>query len=207
MIFLPDEQIWMEQHQKAKIYLKEQGIHDCEYVAGIHGEKWGVIATNTPEQFTHPDVGKTGGFLSYYILWNVLNYMPDQYFFVLENDVNFVNNWKIELEKALNACSDFDFMFVGSCCTEGKNPIKIGNSNVYEYIWWGKDKWDWYPQCGHALIVNKKCIPYLIKTQRYANSVDQSLIKYSFPNLKVVAILPRLADQVKLDGSKTNLPI
>ena len=199
MIFLPDEQIWMEQHQKAKIYLKEQGIHDCEYVAGIHGEKWGVIATNTPEQFTHPDVGKTGGFLSYYILWNVLNYMPDQYFFVLENDVNFVNNWKIELEKALNACSDFDFMFVGSCCTEGKYPIKIGNSNVYEFPFRKDQKYHmhWYPQCGHAFIVNKKCVPHLIRTQRdVSNPHDVSLANFSFPNMKVVAILPRLADQL-----------
>ena len=213
MITLPDEQKWIDNYQKAKNYLESQGINDCEYVQGIHAAKFGI---DTSKRYTldvpyeanyYIGQARVGGYLSYYMLTCIWNVLPDQYFFVLENDVNFVNNWKIELEKALNACSDFDFMFVGSCCTEGKNPIKIGNSNVYEYIWWGKDKWDWYPQCGHALIVNKKCIPYLIKTQRYANSVDQSLIKYSFPNLKVVAILPRLADQVKLDGSKTNLPI
>ena len=205
MITLPDEQKWIDNYQKAKNYLESQGINDCEYVQGIHAVKFGI---DTSKRYTldvpyeanyYIGQARVGGFLSYYMLTCIWNVLPDQYFFVLENDVNFVNNWKIELEKALNACSNFDFMFVGSCCTEGKNPIKIGNSNVYEFPFRKDQKYHmhWYPQCGHAFIVNKKCVPHLIRTQRdVSNPHDVSLANFSFPNMKVVAILPRLADQL-----------
>jgi len=83
-----------------------------------------------------------------------------------------------------------------------KEPVHV-KGDVYEYPYRGEEKWNFYPQCGHAYIIAQKAMQTLIDTQRdVASPVDVSLIKYAFPKLKVYAILPRLADQ----GEKTHLP-
>lgn len=208
-IFLPDDPQWMQEHERAKSYFAEQGIEDIYWVEGIHAAKWGIqgrhiyLLDGRPQEQFYIGDNKVGTFLSWYLLYHLGRAMDYSHYFILESDAKFVEGWKEKLDKALQIIpADFDFLFVGSCCTEGKEPVEIGE-NLFEYPYRGEEKWNYYPQCGHAYIIAKKAMQTLIDTQRdVANPVDISLIKYAFPKLRIFAILPRLADQ----GDKTFLP-
>lgn len=205
-LWLPDAPEWVEQKEAAEKYWNEQGINNIFWVAGIHAHKWGITGTHIylldgrpEEQFKIGDK-KVGGFLSQYVVYNVMNALPDSHFMFMETDCQFVDGWKEKLNEELkNVPEDFDFLFVGSCCAANKEPIHVAG-DVYEFP--PRENWTLYPQCGHCYIVAKKAVPHLIATQRdTANPADVSLIKYAFPQMKVYAILPRIAHQ----GHKTEL--
>lgn len=207
-IFLPDDPEWMKEHAAAKEYFASQGL-DVYYVEGIHARKWGIqgrhiyLLDGRPQEQFYIGDNKVGTFLSWYLLYHIMKAMPHSHYLILESDCKLVEGWREKLEQALkDAPADFDFLFVGSCCAKDKEPVHVAG-DVYEYPYRGEEKWQYYPQCGHAYIIAKKCVQTLIDTQRdVANPVDVSLIKYAFPKLKICAILPRLADQ----GDKTFLP-
>lgn len=223
LLYLPDEQFWRDEHEAATVYLRDNGITDVEHIAGIHAHKFGVggkhiylLDGRPEEQFLIGD-SKVGGFLSHYLLYCCMNVMQHSHYMVLEGDMRFADTcntckftsttgfgWRERLTAAMeDVPEDFDFLFLGSCCAEDKEPVHV-KGDVYEFPYRGPEKWQYYPQCGHCYIVAKKCLPHLIATQRdTASPVDVSLIKYAFPQLKVYAVLPRLADQ----GSKTFLPM
>ena len=46
-IFLPDEEKWMLQFEKAKEYFASQGL-DTYFVEGIHSEKWWAATVSSP---------------------------------------------------------------------------------------------------------------------------------------------------------------
>lgn len=201
-LWLPDTQEWMDQRANTEKYFAAVGLDNVYWLAGIHAFKFGIQGTHTylldgrpEEQFKIGDK-KVGGFLSQYVVYNVMNVMPESHFMFLEGDCKFVDGWKEKLNQALlDVPQDFDFLFVGSCCAADKEPVHV-KGDVYEFPYRGEANWQMYPQCGHCYIVAKKCVPFLIQTQRDAgNPADISLIKYAFPSLKVYAILPRLADQ------------
>lgn len=207
LLYLPDEEFWVNEWKEAQAYLASQGIDDVHEIAGIH-YNWGIagrhiyLADNRPEEQYYIGDKKVAGNLSQYLCFSVMNAIDETHFMFMEGDVKFVDGWREKLEQALNDVpEDFDFLFVGSCCTAGKEPVHIAG-DVYEFPYRGKEKWNWYPLCSHCMIIAKKCLPYLIATNRdVASPSDVSVIMNSFPNLKICAILPRLADQ----GDKTFL--
>lgn len=208
VLWLPDAPEWVEQKEAAEKYFAEQGIENIFWVAGIHAHKWGIQGTHIylldgkpEEQFKIGDK-KVGGFLSQYVVYNVMNALPDSHFMFMETDCQFVDGWKEKLNEELkNVPEDFDFLFVGSCCAENKEPVHVAG-DVYGFPYRGAEKRFHFPQCGHNYIVAKKAIPHLIATQRdCASPADVSLIHFAFPTMKVYAILPRLANQ----GHKTEL--
>lgn len=201
-LWLPDAPEWIAQKEAAEKYWAEQGIENIYWVAGIHAHKWGIQGTHTylldgrpEEQFKIGDK-KVGGFLSQYLIYNVMNALPDSHFMFMETDCKFIDGWKEKLNEELkNVPADFDFLFVGSCCAMDKEPVHV-KGDVYEFPYRGEAKWTMYPQCGHCYIIAKKAVPHLIATQRDAgNPADVSLIRFAFPKMKVYAILPRLAHQ------------
>jgi hypothetical protein len=204
-IFLPDDPIWMQEHEEAKEYFAANGL-DVYYVEGIHAQRWGIRGTHIylldgrPEENYYIGDGKVGTFLSWYLLYHICKVMPHSHYLILESDCKFNEGWKDDFNEQMRYVpDDFDVLFIGSCCAVDKEPKHIGGK-VYEYVYKGESKWDHYPQCGYCYIIAKKAMQHLINTQRdVANPVDISLIRYSFPQLKVYAILPRLATQ----GDKT----
>ncbi len=205
-LYLPDDPEWIARDNRAREYFEQQGIIDTLWIAGIHAQKWGIqgrhiyLLDGRPEEQFYFGDKNVGCFLSCYVVYSVMNVLPDSHFLFMETDCNFDEGWKEKLEQALiDIPRDFDFLFIGSCCAEDKNPIRVREgSNVFHFPYLGKEKWDWMPQCGHCMIIAKKCIPHLIATNRdVANPIDISLIRYSFPELKVFAILPRLARQAE----------
>lgn len=197
-LYLPEPE-FAERMQAGLDYFKEQGIENIHQVWGVHAEKFGVIGIH-PYKGDNPNNkeyqrGKTiGSYLSHYILYNVCNALPDEYFLILEDDARFVDGWKEKLTQALkDVPDDFDALFIGSCCCGGQPTTHI-KGEVFEVK---------YPLCGHAYIVAKKAISHFLKTQRDTDMpVDINLVHRTFPQLKIYTVLPRIVDQ-----GKTPLPI
>lgn len=125
--------------------------------------------------------------LSFYMLWSGMNLLPEKHFWQLEWDCQFPGNWHPRVEQALrDVPPDFDLLFVGSCCTQGATKTHIKG-----------EVWDVrYPQCGHSLIIAKKALPVLLRTQRKVYApIDISVKLHSCPLLKVYTVLPRICDQ------------
>lgn len=208
-VFLPEDPEWMKEYERAKEYFSSQGIDDIHWVEGIHAQKWGLqsrhiyLLDGRPEEQFYIGIGTVGGFLSWYILFHVCKVMDFKHFLFLESDAEFMEGWRDKLIQSLeDVPEDFDFLFVGSCCAKDKEPVHI-KGDVYEFPYRGEEKWQYYPQCGHAYIIAHKALQTLIDTQRdVAHPMDVSLIRYAFPKLKIYAILPRIATQ----GDKTDLP-
>lgn len=202
VVTIPDTKEWVARDEKGLKYFIEQGINDIETIKGIHAHKWGVdgkhiyLLDGRPEEQFLIGQAKVGCFLSMYLVYSVMNVMPYKHFMFLETDNQFEDGWMQELEQALkDVPDDFDFLFVGSCCAEDKQPVHI-KGKVYEFPYRGEAYWQFYPQCGNCMIISKKIIPTIIDECRdTANPFDVALIKYVFPKAKVYAILPRLSHQ------------
>ena len=209
-LYLNDDEKWRNRWEAAKQHFSEVGIEDIYWLNGIHGEKFQIKGTgiyildnkekNIAEQF-NVGIGNTANSLSQYaaflamdILFKNTDYEAG---FYLEDDARFVPDWKEKTEQAIRDLDgiDWDWLFIGSCCAKGKGAIHV-KGDVYEFPYRGEARWGWYPACTHAYIVKKRCIEHLIQTNRdTSNPSDLSIIKYSFPAMKVFAVLPRLADQ------------
>lgn len=125
--------------------------------------------------------------LSHYMLWKVLSYMPEDSFWILEDDAEFVPDWSNRYHEAMNHVpSDWDIIFIGSCCTAGRPSQNLGGG-LFEVK---------YPMCGHALQIRKKALPVLLEVhQRIWAPLDIAMIYDSLPKLKVYTILPRIVNQ------------
>lgn len=219
LIYLPDTPEWVQRFKDGLAHFKEQGfIPYC--FPGIHSVKFGIQGTRKymrdawtrirakytgeklpevmpeelKEQFKIGD-GFYGAYLSHYMMYNIMMALPFEYFMVLEDDCRFLEGWQEKLQQALkDVPADFDFLFVGSSDTEGKEPVHI-KGDVFHFPY-RADKPDFFPMCGHAYIVSKRALPIMIATQRdTADPIDISLIYETFPLLNVFAVLPRLAIQ------------
>ena len=201
LLYLPDEQVWVDRWNACKQHLEEQGITDYYSVAGIHGEKFGIAGTHYFE-LDNPGgkhmIGQkyTASFLSQYVMYSVANAMDYTHYLFIEDDTRFTEGWREKLQICLDLIpEDFDFLFVGSCCTEGKLKIDIG-SGLYKYPQTNGYPAR-YPMGGNCYIISKKCLNHIIATQRDAYApADINLAMHSFSEMEVYAILPRLVEQL-----------
>lgn len=208
LIYLPDQQAWVDKYLSAREHLYGQGFENVYELAGCHAAAWGVqgnhifLLDGRPEEKHYVGDGNVGNYITQYAAYLVMDALEYSHYFYLEGDARFVDGWKPTLEQALlEAGDDWDIIFVGSCCCGGKTPTKIG-AMLYEFPCRGESAWNLYPLCTHAYIVNKRCVKHLIATNRdVMNNTDISLQYNSFPKMRVLAILPRLAGQ-----DKNNLP-
>lgn len=209
LLYLPDTDKWLHRWEEAKKHFAEVGINDIIHVPGIYGRGFGIEGTHLYEH-DNPGGGhkigvdNTAGFLSMYMIYNIENNLPNQYFLFLEDDSRFSPNWLSITEKALTEIpKDFDFLFIGSCCAEGKGGVKVGE-NLYHYPY-KEGTYANYPLCGNAYIIAKKCLNHVIATQRdaYVNA-DINLAVNSFPKMNVYAILPRIVEQFHLHTGDIN---
>lgn len=172
-------------------HFKEVGF-ECEIFNGISSKLSGLVTTHLYE-LDNPGGGhkigskEVAGWLSFYMVWSAMNFMPDSQFWTLEFDCQFQPNWRARVEQALrDVPPDFDLLYVGSCCCKGK-PMKHIKGEVYEMN---------QMQCGHSTIVAKKALPVMLATQRKVYApLDISLAFHTLPLLKCYAILPRVCGQ------------
>ncbi len=177
---------------RVREHFAERGV-DAQFFYGIHGPKLGVETTLTYE-VDNPGTGfkigakPTGCWLSHRALWAALLLLPDEIFFVLEDDAEFPENWRTMVNQAVHDAGDFDILYVGSCCTEGK-PTRHIAGNVYEVKW---------PLCTHGYIVRRSALHVLIETldaARLYAPIDIALAFHSLPKLKTRVVKPRILDQ------------
>lgn len=173
-------------------HLTERGVN-ASFFFGIHGPKLGIETKHTYE-IDNPGTGfkigpkPVGCWLSHRAVWAACLLLPDDLFFIIEDDAKFPENWRTRLERAVKDAGDFDILYVGSCCTHDKPKTHIAG-DVYEVRW---------PFCTHGYVVRRTALPLLIRTQDDATlyaPIDISLALHSFPLLKTRAMLPRLLDQ------------
>jgi GR25 family glycosyltransferase involved in LPS biosynthesis len=177
-------------------HLKNSGISEYQIFYGINGPKSG-LATTIPFDIDSPGsgykIGPTtlGCTLSHWNLWNTLDFQSrngdtTEFWMVVEDDVLFKDGWKNEVESAIkDAPPDWDMIFPGSCCLGGriKSTIRAGLVEAW-------------PLCTHCYIVRKKALKTLIETnEEQYGPIDVQLYFKSFPNMKIYAIDPRVADQ------------
>lgn len=125
--------------------------------------------------------------LSHYLIWSLMSYSGDDSFWVLEYDVRLVDYWQERYAEAMAVLpDDWDMVFLGSCCCNGRETKLIGN-NLYEVK---------YPLCGHAIMYRKKALPILLQEhQKICMPLDVALYYQSLPKLKVFTILPPIVVQ------------
>lgn len=203
MLYVPDTQKWRDRFAEGKSHFESVGIKDIITVPAIYGEGFGIQGTHyyeldNPNSKHQIGIANTSLFLSMYMVYNIERNLPNTHFFFLEDDSRFQPNFIERIEQELaNVPTDFDFLFIGSCCAMDKRMKHI-KGDVYECIY-NPSKPNYpcqYPMGGNAYIIAKKCLDTVIATQRdaYAN-VDISLAMHTFPLLKVYIILPRLCEQ------------
>lgn len=178
--------------EAARKHFSEAGLDDVEFVWGIHAHKAG-LATVHPYEVDNPGSGfrmgykPTGIWLGHWIIWTIMNRAPDDHFMVLETDAKFQPGWKEKFGQAMaDVPPDFDFLHIGHCCMEGHPRTHI-KGDVYETK---------HSQCTHAYVMNRKCIPFLLRTLRKVWSpIDIQMIFECFPHLRTFAVMPRIVDQ------------
>lgn len=201
-IHIPDTPQWVERKNNAEQHFKERGVEDIFWLTGIYWKTFQIKGTgiylldNKPEEEFYVGNANVANFLTQYCAYVVMDALGYSHFMYLEDDCRMVEGWKEKLEQQMQYVpDDFDFLFIGSCCAKGKQPIHLGG-DVYEFPYRGEQMWNWYPMATHNYLISKKCIKHVITTQRdTASPTDVSLVKHSFPKMKVIAILPRLSDQ------------
>lgn len=202
MIYIPDTPEWKARGEKGLAHFKEQGIDNVFVVTGIHGEKSGIagrhiyLADGRPEEQYYIGHGKVAGALTQYISFVAMDAMDYTHFWSTEDDLRLPEGWRERMNQALmDVPSDFDILFAASCCAGDKVGIHV-KGDIWHYPYRGKDKWNWFPQCSHSLIIAKKAVRHLIETNRtFGNPSDVALVLNSFPKLNVYAILPRVGEQ------------
>ena len=182
--------------ERTKFILRELELHGIEpdIYNGFSSEHSGLVTEHTYD-VDNPGSGwkigkkEVATWITFYSLWMALQMQPDEYFLVMEWDVQFEKAWYQRAEKALrNTPKDFDMLQLGSCCCMDK-PRTLVAGDVWKVHW---------PACGHATILAKKCIPDLLRTQRKVYApLDLSLIFHTFEqcNMQIYTVLPRIADQ------------
>lgn len=187
----PQEQL-QRQRMGAK-HFAEQGL-TVEIFNSLNAGQSGVITRWTYE-VDDPGSGFMMGpkpvniWLGHWGLWQTLQYLPEQHFLILEIDARFPEQWRPRIENALrNVPADFDFLFIGSCCTKGRPTTPIA-PEIFEVKW---------PMCLHAYIVSKKVLPLMISTLRKVWApIDIQLTFELFYKLEVkcYTVLPRIVGQ------------
>lgn len=158
---------------------------------GVHGATVGVAPTlshfDSPGHFITS--GKLSITISKMLLWTKLCEEDDDIFLVFENDVVLCDNFRIELEKSVEALpADWDVVHVGHCCTEDK-PVETVNDRV------AKVK---YPMCCHAILWRKRAIRFALARFReisWGSPSDVMLAECVYPHLSHYVFTPGLATQ------------
>lgn len=180
-------------------HLTDVGIPH-EMFVGLDNDTCHVDHTSDPfvtkeGQSLHPD-GKTVycmghkalcGCIRTLMVFKALQYCPEDSFWVMDDDSEFIPDWRVHYESAMAVLpNDWDVVILGHCCCVGRPTTLVGN-NLYDIR---------YPLSTHAFMVHKKALPTLHRVHmRMWAPMDIAMFHESFPLLRVYTILPRIAGQ------------
>ena len=179
--------------ESARKHFAERGV-DATFIYGIHAGTAGLMTKN-PYEVDDPGSGFNMGahgvgiWVSFIMMFQIALQMEGEHFFFLEHDANFDPNWKERFDQAMkDVPADFDFLFIGNCCVGDDRIKKHIKGDVYESK---------RPMCNHAMVIAKKCLPFVIQTmsKKCWAPLDLQLIFEVFPHLKVYSLWPRAVHQ------------
>lgn len=194
-----------ERRSAAERHFYDSGMLNVRFISAINGAEFGLRTIfpytlddardrpNNPGTFFcgHHE---TGIFLSHYMAWTVVLHSGAEFTAIMEDDCKLLPGWKERLNKALSDCPSFDWMFCGHCCAQGRQARRIVGE-VFDVQ---------YPSCFHFYIISKRGAAILIETQRKVwGPIDVTVFmqdpnggsKTAFHRMRVVTILPRVAEQ------------
>lgn len=173
--------------ERAERHFAENQVGHVNYIEGVNGPKFG-LETKFPYEVDAPGSGFNMGprcvgiWLSHWIAWQIACQLPSHHAMILEDDAKFDPNWKERTNLALlDVPADFDWLFIGSCCS-----ARPGNTLIKGEVWDVR-----YPMCFQAYIISKKGAALLLGTQRKVYApIDISTTFHSFSLMKVYTLLP-----------------
>jgi GR25 family glycosyltransferase involved in LPS biosynthesis len=172
--------------RKADEHFRERGL-DVQFFPGIYGKAFG-LGTVLQAQLKHRMLGgHLGAFLSHYMLWQTLTYLPYEEILILEDDAWFDTNFYERFFRAYaDLPKDWQFVFVGGVLMGGR-PLE----RITEHVGIMR-----YP-CGmHAYLVKRSTLPVLLQTNQEARApIDLQLMENSFPTMKCYTFTPSLVKQ------------
>jgi GR25 family glycosyltransferase involved in LPS biosynthesis len=181
---------------RAMQHFVERGVNPLMF-HGLDAARLGLRATHlfTDHRANHPITTRIGVWLSHRSVWAACLLMPVQgdndEFLIIEEDAKFPVDWKERLETARQHLpSDWDALYVGSCCALSTAPVHIAGE-IFEFV--GR-----YPMCSHALMLRRKALPKLIAAMDAGGMrqpFDVALGVYAMPQMRVFGVLPRIVDQ------------
>lgn len=185
--------------QAAKRHFEEVGLDGVNFISALSADVSGLV-TRHPYEVDRKGSGfnmgskPVGIWLAHFITWQVCNFLDDDKFLIMEDDVKFLPGAMPRIAKALaDVPADFDVLFLGSCDAANKPRRKIAG-DVYEIK---------YPQCLHCYVVRKKAIGFMLATQRKVyGPMDCTLIFHTWPSLLVYTVFPRIAEQFNTEISE-----
>ena len=171
------------------------GFHPEEFY-GLDGAVTGLATTSWTYELDNPGsdyhIGPfpIGCCLSHWSMWSALSFSKtdEDYHFICEDDVRFKPG-SLELVKTAidELPSNWDMLYVGSCCASKSNGFEPSSNNVYK-----GDK----ILCTHAYVVRRKALPMLLeRCEKVWAPIDIAISELCHEEMEVYAILPRLADQ------------
>lgn len=181
--------------------IREQHIEDqlkihsinAEKFYGINGFKLGLIP-KIPDTISNPSaekyatLGAVGNYLSHINLWNVCLRLPDEEFFILEDDCVFSKDFNIKFEKLYsNLPKDWNMIYVGW--------VPVGQNSPGEQICNGICKKD--VNGTNAYLIKKSAIPTLIETSYpLISTIDVCIRNRAWPLIQTYVFDPSIVNQL-----------
>lgn len=172
-------------------HCKSNGLQPKLFDA-INGQKLGLLPEfNNKLEFPDHNVkisyGGVGCALSHYTLWNLLKYLPDEEFFIMEDDCIFCPDFAKKFEEFYTKLpANWEMAYVG-WIKYGKDiePIHI-TEGVSVRI----------PSATHAYLVKKSALSKLIEALHPISSpIDLHIIEKALPELTYYVSEPSLIEQ------------
>lgn len=159
---------------------------------GVFGQRMG-LTPKLPNEIECPGKnifmtdGAVGCYLSHFVLWNVLSYLPEDEFLIVEDDAVFADNFQ---EKFINTYKklpkDWDLVYVGWVpCGNVPPPVIVDEGISIRH-----------PSATHGYLIKKRIIKKVINSiQPCGSPIDLVMVNKLLPHIKFYTFDPPLINQ------------
>lgn len=164
-----------------------------ELFYGVFGKKLGM-ASKYPNVLETPNndnifmtEGAIGCNLSHFILWNVLKHLPENEFFIVEDDALFINGFRDKFQSVYSRLpSNWEFVYVGWVPYGNDLSSMIVEEGISIRV----------PSATHAYLVKKSALDRLCDCLLpFQSNIDLTLINKFLPTINYYVFDPSLVEQ------------
>lgn len=159
---------------------------------GVLGSRLGLVPKfsnefECPSQKIMLNENAIGCNMSHFMLWQVLKYMPEDEFFVLEDDAVLDVNFLDKFHSAYNELpEDWEMAYVGWLPNdEDRNPIVVNDQISIRTV-----------SATHAYLIKKSILPRLCESiLPFQSNIDLTIIHKVLPHIKYYVFDPSIVSQ------------